>query len=66
MESSASPGFEQGTKIQPKVCLTEVFGNRLGSWTFPALGSWMSAPKCLFSQGFEGPDRSFGPGYPRE
>ena len=31
-----------------------------------AFGSWMSTPKCLFSQGFEDPDRSFGPGYPRE
>ena len=32
-----------------------------------AFGSWMSAPKCLFFfQDFEGPDRSFGPGYPRE
>ena len=31
-----------------------------------AFGSWMSAPKCLFSQGLGGPDRSFGPGYPRE
>ena len=29
-------------------------------------GSWMSAPKCLFFQHLEGPDRSFGPGYPRE
>ena len=33
-----------------------------------AFGSWMSAPKCLFLvfPGFEGPDRSFGPEYPRE
>ena len=31
-----------------------------------AFGSWMSAPKCLFFQDFEFPDRSFGPGYPRE
>ena len=31
-----------------------------------AFGSWMSAPKCLFFQYFEGPDRSFGPGHPRE
>ena len=31
-----------------------------------AFRSWMSAPKCLFSHGFEGPDRSFGTGYPRE
>ena len=29
-------------------------------------GSWMSAPKCLFFQDFDCPDRSFGPGYPRE
>ena len=27
-----------------------------------AFGSWMSAPKCLFFQDFEHPDRSFGPG----
>ena len=26
-----------------------------------AFGSWMSAPKCLFSWIFEGPDRSFLP-----
>ena len=31
-----------------------------------AFGSWISAPKCLFFQEFEHPDRSFGPGYPRE
>ena len=32
-----------------------------------AFGSWMSAPKCLFFfQDFDRPDRSFGPGYPRE
>ena len=32
-----------------------------------ALGSWISAPKCLFFfQDFKRPDRSFGPGYPRE
>ena len=29
-------------------------------------GSRISAPKCLFFQDFERPDRSFGPGYPRE
>ena len=26
-------------------------------------GSWMSAPTCLFFQGFEGSDESFDPGY---
>ena len=26
----------------------------------------MSAPKCLFFKDFDRPDRSFGPGYPRE
>ena len=31
-----------------------------------AFESWMSAPKCLFFQGLEGPDRSFEPGDPRE
>ena len=31
-----------------------------------AFRSWMSEANCLFSQGFEGPDRSFGAGYPRE
>ena len=31
-----------------------------------AFGSWISAPKCLFFQDFERPDRSFGPGYLRE
>ena len=31
-----------------------------------AFGSWMSAPKCLFFQDCDRPDRSFGPGYPRE
>ena len=31
-----------------------------------AFGSWMSAPKCLLFQEFYRPDRSFGPGYPRE
>ena len=31
-----------------------------------AFGSWMSAPRCLFFQDFDRPDRSFGPGYPRE
>ena len=31
-----------------------------------AFGSWMSAPKCLFFQDFDRPDRSFGSGYPRE
>ena len=31
-----------------------------------AFGSWMSALKCLFFQDFDRPDRSFGPGYPRE
>ena len=30
-----------------------------------AFGPWMSAPKCLFFQDFDRPDRSFGPGYPR-
>ena len=29
-----------------------------------AFGSWISAPKCLFFQDFECPDRSFEPGYP--
>ena len=28
--------------------------------------SSVNSPKCFFSQDFEGPDRSFGPGYPRE
>ena len=31
-----------------------------------AFGSWVSALKCLFSQDFDRPDRSFWPGYPRE
>ena len=31
-----------------------------------AFGSWISAPKCLFFQDLERPDRSFGSGYPRE
>ena len=31
-----------------------------------AFGSWMSAPICLFFENFHRPDRSFGPGYPRE
>ena len=31
-----------------------------------AFGSWMSAPKCLFFQDFDCPDRSFGPGHPHE
>ena len=31
-----------------------------------AFGSWMSAPKCLLFQDFQRPDRSFGPGCPRE
>ena len=31
-----------------------------------AFGSWISAPKCLFLQDFDRPDRSFGSGYPRE
>ena len=44
-----------GTEIQPEVLLTEVF-----FFSPPrvvdvrALGSWMSAPKCLFFQDFEG------------
>ena len=39
-----------GAKIQPKVFLTEVFGNPLGVVDVRAFGSWMSAPKCLFFQ----------------
>ena len=31
-----------------------------------AFGSWMSALKCLHFHDFDRPDRSFGPGYPRE
>ena len=42
------------------------FWKSLGVVDVRAFGSWMSAPKCLFFQYFEGPDRSFGPGYPRE
>ena len=51
------------------------FSPKFSDWSFwkslmvvdvRAFGSWMSAPKCLFSQDFERPDRSFGPGYPRE
>ena len=31
-----------------------------------ASGSWISALTCIFFQDFDRPDRSFGPGYPRE
>ena len=55
-----------GTKIQPKVFQTEVFGKSLRVVDVRAFGSCMSAPKCLFFQDFDRADRSFGPGYPRE
>ena len=42
------------------------FWKSLGVMDVRAFGSWMSAPKCLFSQDFDRPDRSFGSGYPRE
>ena len=42
------------------------FCKSLGVVDVRAFGSWMSAPKCLFFQHFECPDRSFGPGCPRE
>ena len=42
------------------------FWKSLGVVDVRALGSWISAPKCLLFQDLERPDRSFGPGYPRE
>ena len=52
------------TKIQPEVFLTEVFFNPLGVMDVRAFGSWMSAPKCLFFQDFEGLTEVFAPGRP--
>ena len=59
--------FYQGrTKIQPKVFSdTEVFEYPLGSWTSAPSGHGCPRPNACFLQDFEGPDRSFGPGYPR-
>ena len=58
-------GEFQGTKIQPKVFLTEVFGNLLGSWTSAPSGH--GCPRrntCFFFQDFDRPGRSSWPGYP--
>ena len=62
-----SPNPQKGTKIQPKVFLTEVSGNPLGSWTSaPSVHGCARRDACFFFQDFDRPDRSFGPGYPRE
>ena len=39
----------------------EDVSSTLGVMDVRAFGSWMSAPKCLFFQGFEGPAQSFQP-----
>ena len=46
--------------MQPKVFLTEIVENPLGSWVMDVRA------KMLVFPGFGDPDRSFGPGYPRE
>ena len=38
----------------------------LGSWTSAPSGHGYPCPNAGFVQDFERPDRSFGPGYPRE
>ena len=48
--------FQLGMKIKTEVFLTEVF--------FEPLGSWTSAPKCLFFLDFEGLTEVFAPGRP--
>ena len=42
----------EGTKIQPKVFLTEVCGNPLGSWTSAPSGHGCPRPNACFFQGF--------------
>ena len=58
-----------GTKIQPEVLLTEVFFHFPRVTDVRAFGSWISTPKCLFFQDFEGLAEAFAPrrppGYPR-
>ena len=51
-------------EIQPEVFLTKVFENPPGVMDVRAFGSWMSAPKCLFFQDFEGLTEVFAPGRP--
>ena len=55
-----------GTKIQPKVFLTEVFGNPLGSWTSAPSGHGSPRSNAVFFQDFGRRDRNFGLGHPRE
>ena len=54
-----------GNGIQPKVFLTDVFGNPLAysnnrAVDVRAFGSWMSAPKCFFSRMFTALTEVFG------
>ena len=53
-------------KIQPKVFLTEVFGNPLGSWTSAPSGHGCPRQNACFPRVSRALDRSFGLGYPRE
>ena len=51
--------------FQPKVFLTKVLGTPLGGGR-PRLQVMDVRAKMLVFQDFDRPDRSFGPGYPRE
>ena len=53
-------------KIQPKVFLTEVFGIPQGRGRPRLRVMDVRAEMLVFFQDFGRPDRSFGPGYPRE
>ena len=54
------------SNIQPKAFSDRSLWKSLRVVDVRALGSWISAPKCLLFQDFERPDRSYRPGHPRE
>ena len=58
-------GSYRERKFSPKFS-DRSFWKPLRAVNVRAFGSWMSAPRCLFFQDFDHPDRSLGPGYPRE
>ena len=53
-----------GDENSARSFLTEVFLNPPGVMDVRAFGSWMSAPKCLFFQDFEGLSEVFAPARP--
>ena len=61
-----TPGQSLGNENSAQSFSDRSFWKSLSVVDVRAFGSWMSAPKCLFFQDFDRPDRSFGSGYPRE